>query len=166
MFASTAMADNGKLTTQRGGKMKLEELIHKLSNAYPWTIHEVESILGIKLSNHRPHADNSFLSTRQLAYEEGLLIKEVEVRITKRVGRTGETVRLILDLADEAACFTRERIKKTYPDLSLTDVPRGRSMEEEAYFSSSQLWGRLSFGFKEKRRDCLSSIVFIPEWDD
>ncbi|MDR2259353.1 MAG: hypothetical protein LBE06_00125 [Azoarcus sp.] len=166
MSASTAMADDGRLMIQKGGKMKLEELIHKLSDAYPWTVHEVEGILGIKLSNYRPHADNSFLSTRQLAYEEGLLLKEVEVRITERAGRTGETVRLILDLADEAACFTFERIKQSYPDLALTSIPRTQSLEDQAYFSSKQPWGRLSLGFKEKRPNCLSSIIFIPKWDD
>jgi hypothetical protein len=143
--------------------MKLETLIQKLSDVYPWTVHAVERVLGTKLSNDRPYMDNSFFSTKRLAYEEGLLVNEVEVRI---IESTGKTVRLILSLADDAACFTRKRIEQTYPDIFLTDVPRGRSMEDKAYFTTKRPWGELSFGFKEKRRDCLSSIVFIPEWDD
>jgi hypothetical protein len=145
--------------------MKPEELIQKLSDVYPWRVHDVENILGVKLPKSEKH-HSSFISEQQIAYEGGLLINEVEVRITARADRAGETVRLILNLADDAACFTRKRIEQTYPGLFLTNAPHGHSLEEEANFSSKQSWGRLSFGFKEKRRDCLSSIIFIPEWDD
>ncbi|MDR3323275.1 MAG: hypothetical protein LBS89_03630 [Zoogloeaceae bacterium] len=145
--------------------MKLEELVQKLDDAYPWPVDKVNAILGANLVETDSNGvATPYVTEERLVYDEGLIVEEVELRVFEK---TGEPTRLILDFGDDASCFTLDRVKQTYPVLVITDMPRGRSLEEETNFSTQQSWGRISFGFKERRPDCLSSITFIPkQWDD
>gem|GEM_PF-4848964 len=43
--------------------------------------------------------------------------------------------------------------------------PRGASLNEETHWSRPTPWGKLGFGFAERREDCLSSILIAgPAW--
>jgi hypothetical protein len=81
-----AAAHDDKPSIQQGRKMKLEELVQKSGDAYPWSVREVESVLGTRLSRtHTTGAATSFTSG-PLVYDEGLSIREVEVRVMEKTG--------------------------------------------------------------------------------
>jgi hypothetical protein len=150
---------------ERRTNMKLEELVQKLDAASPWPVEKAEEVLGVKLT--ASPLSNAFISYEvgQLIFEEGLVIEEVELRV-KIV--TKETIRLILNLSDNASCFTRERLKKTYPNLQLdlSNPPRRDSPDAKTYYDTKRSWGHIAFGFKVKRPDCLAGITFIPtKWE-
>ncbi|EGD4401784.1 hypothetical protein RCN32_17045 [Escherichia marmotae] len=41
-------------------------------------------------------------------------------------------------------------VKAQYPQLKITQAPRGGSLDDETVFTSVSAWGEISFGFKEK----------------
>ena len=141
--------------------MKLEELVQKLEDANPWTVERVESVLGARLALVRSNDVFTVHTSGQFLFEEGLIVEEVHLRL--RVDTNG-MIRLIVSLSDEASCFTLDRIKRTYPDTKISPFgfPRGHSLNEQTYHWAKRPWGHIAFGFKERRRDCLSGITFIP----
>jgi hypothetical protein len=77
-------------------------------------------------------------------------------------------IRLILSLEDDTILFTLNRIKKTWADIQLdpSTFPRGQSWDEKRHYRMKRPWGQISFGFKERRPNCLASITFIPKaWE-
>jgi hypothetical protein len=150
---------------ERRMNMKLEELVQKLDTADPWPVEKVEEVLGTKFVVTKQSSITTYYRSGQIIFEEGLIIEQVSFRVDID---TKEMFRLILDISDNASCFTRERLKKTYPDLqlNLSNPPRGDSLNEETSYNTKRPWGRIAFGFKLKRPDCLSGIIFIPaKWD-
>jgi hypothetical protein len=146
-------------------EMKLEELVQRLDAANPWTVESVGHILEVSLVASRSWGPNTSYTAYQLSYGEGLIIEEVEFRLK---APANETIRLILSLSDDANCFSRERIKKSYPNIrpSPFGPPRGTSLNEKEYFWTARQWGNIAFGFKTRRPACLSSITFIPKkWE-
>lgn len=140
--------------------MKLEELVQKLDAANPWTVERVENVLGSKLT--KTYSTKTFAShtAGSFHYEEGLIIEAVELRL--RVA-TNEMARLIVDLSDEASCFTLDRIKRTYPDVQLSPYPPSpNSLDATFGYWAKRPWGHISFQFKMGRPKCLSGITFIP----
>jgi hypothetical protein len=159
--AFVAIAQSPEVISEKN--MNLEELVQKLSDAYPWTLDNVSGVLGQQFVEGSHTSSSTRYFATSLSYEEGLLIGSVELR---RKIKTADAVRLILNLSDDAACFTLNRIKKTYPQLVITGMPNG-APGSETNFSAETSWGRVSFGFKEKRRECLASVTFIPAaWDN
>ena len=156
LFCSTSNAEP---------KMKLEELVQKLEDANPWTVERVESVLGARLALVRSNDVFTVHTSGQFLFEEGLIVEEVHLRLTVA---TNGMIRLIVSLSDEASCFTLDRIKRTYPDTKMSPYgfPRGHSLNEKTYFWTKRPWGHIAFGFKERRRDCLSSIVYIPTGEE
>jgi hypothetical protein len=57
-------------------------------------------------------------------------------------------------------CVEREALLLHYEGLAISDVPRGRSPNEQTYYARQEPWGTLSFGFAEHSPDCLRTIVF------
>jgi hypothetical protein len=150
---------------ERRMNMKLEELVQKLDDANPWPVEKVEEVLGTKLVVTKLSGITTHYKSGQLIFVEGLIIEQVDFRVHMN---TKEMFRLILDISDNASCFTRERLKKVYSDiqLDLNNPPRGDAPGIKIYYNTKRSWGRIAFGFKLKRPDCLSGIIFIPaKWD-
>jgi len=145
--------------------MKLEKLVQKLDAANPWTVERVESVFDSKLALIRSNDVFMVYTAGPFHYEEGLVIEEVHLRLK---ADSNEMIRLIVRLSDDASCFAFDRIKKTYPHTQIGPLagPRGQSLDEETHYWTKRLWGHISFGFKERRPSCLSSVVFIPKaWE-
>ncbi len=62
--------------------------------------------------------------------------------------------------ASPARRVSRKTILERFGPLILTGVPSGRSFEEQAYWSSVEASGKVSFGFAERAPDSLASVVF------
>ena len=149
-------------TSNTEAKMKLEELIQKLDAANPWTTEKVETALESKLIE--TVSTKTFVSYMmgQHLYEEGLIIEEVELRL--RIG-TNKMIRLIVDLSDSASCFTLDRVKEIFPDNPLSG-PGGYTLAGVTYYRTKRSWGQFSFGFNDRRPNCLASIILIPEGEE
>lgn len=79
-------------------------------------------------------------------------------KVELRVSLTDEARGLVL-LRLGGACLPIEEVRARFPDLSLSNQPRGRSLDEEAGYATARPWGRLSFGFKERNPRCLATVV-------
>ena len=51
-------------------------------------------------------------------------------------------------------------VRESFGDLRLLAGPRGKSPEDEMIIGRDEYWGTLSFGFAEKARENLRTIVF------
>jgi hypothetical protein len=116
----------------------------------------VEAVTGVKLS---------LLSSDEYTKSyagHGFALKDTTVgSIDYREAARSNPVRgslLVMDL--NASCITKSAVLARYKPLTIIDEPRGRSLNEETAYARSESWGRLSFGFAERARDCLSSIAF------
>ncbi len=66
---------------------------------------------------------------------------------------------MVLTIAPEAAPKIDAVLLK-FEGLELTAAPSGRSPAEEAEYSRKEDWGLLAFGFAERARDTLRSVIF------
>ena len=87
-----------------------------------------------------------------------IIVRASELRIAK-----GEPARLGLAVLDiDGRCITVGEVKRHYPDIRISDVPRTASPRDRTYWTTTGVHGRISFGFANRRRDCLDGIVFNP----
>jgi hypothetical protein len=159
-FASMMLAC--QQVNARSTQMKLEELLQRLEQARPWTPTKIESALGVKPVLARANEYWSFYSAGPVTLEEGGVVEALEFGLK---GSTQTIAGFTVHLSDDSSCMTRQRITNTYPDIQMDrqNIPRGHSLNEKIYYDTKRAWGELSFGFKERRPDCLSSIVFKLE---
>jgi hypothetical protein len=137
--------------------MKLAKLVQKLEAADPWLVEDVSSVLGgIALTLTYSTQNVLSYTTNNFIHEDNLFIEKVELRRSIKKNRMS---RLILYFNKDATCFARVNLEKIYPDLR-----RGRYERSGViYYDIERAWGRISFGIKTDRIDCLDQIIFIPE---
>lgn len=66
---------------------------------------------------------------------------------------------LVLTLEGKG-CISLDDVKQHYAGLTLSQMPHGHSLEEETGYRTTYNHWKLAFGFKEKRPQCLASVVF------
>ena len=62
--------------------------------------------------------------------------------------------------ASARRCISRMSALNMFGPLTLTGVPGGGSLDEEAHYSRTEPWGLMSIGIAQHAPDWLSSIVF------
>jgi hypothetical protein len=72
----------------------------------------------------------------------------------------GATAGALLNVSVRGVCISKTDIARSYGPLRIIDVPHGHSWDEEFSLGRTERWGELSFGFAERRPDCLSSVSF------
>ena len=150
------------LTAGCSAQMKLEELLQRLEQERPWTPTKIEAVLGAK-----PVRDNTsneywtFYSIGPVDLEEGLIIERLHFGLK---GAAQTIAGFTVYFSDRSSCITRHRIIESYPDIQkdFQNMPRGHSLDEKVYYYTKRTWGTLAFGFKERRPECLASVVFRP----
>jgi hypothetical protein len=118
------------------------------------------------------NAPLSFKMTRQNEYinfynaddfklDDGTSITEIGLRLSKDNGGMAP----LLNFSPSGQCITLDAVKKRYPQLVLTDYPRGRSENEvTSYTAPEDMNGqKVSFSFTVKKPDCLGSVVISAE---
>lgn len=65
----------------------------------------------------------------------------------------------------DGVCISLAELKRNYSDLTITDMPRGHSWDEETSYSTIRYSNnvKLSFGFPEISPDCIRSIAFSTD---
>ncbi len=89
-------------------------------------------------------------------------IESIEARVFHKNNKNAP---YLLALQVSGICITLPELKQYYSDLTITDVPRGRSLEEETSYTTVKYSNnvKLAFGFAEKKPDCLGSVVFSTD---
>ena len=118
------------------------------------------------------NAPLSFKMTRQNEYinfynaddfklDDGTNITAISLRLSKDNGGMAP----LLNFSPSGQCITLDAVKKRYPQLVLTDYPRGRSENEvTSYTAPEDMNGqKVSFSFTVKKPDCLGSVVISAE---
>jgi hypothetical protein len=139
---------------ERKSKMKLDELVQKISTNLPWKVESLNRLLGVNLrQDYSTDLTASYVS-EEVALDDGVKIKQIELRTNKEHGE--EPVLIIIDLDTESACINYEHIKESYPGIVFTGGPLSEVLQTS--YSTMQPWGRLTFEIPES--GCLSGIIF------
>lgn len=141
----------------------LWQAIDALTHRLPFSKANVERLLSARLSETEEGGNDVFqiFKSDPVRLLDGVVIENVDLRI-RRVGP--DPGFLVLDIGGR--CIKIDDVRTHYASLSITDRPRGRSLDEVTSYTASLPWGRLSFGFKERNRQCLASVAFDPREDE
>ena len=108
---------------------------------------------------HNAWTDGFFGGPVTLA--DGVRIEEAFLRVSRRDPSNAWGLVLKID----GSCVPRAEVLRRHEGLAITGHPRGTSLNEETHWSRPTPWGKLGFGFAERREDCLSSILIAgPAW--
>jgi hypothetical protein len=137
--------------------MNLWEIIESLTLKPLFDPNAVEEALGMRLVRYVEPSNDAFdfFQGPGFPLDGGSELQKVSLRL----GRTNPVIALLM-LDITGACIQIEEVRQHYPLIEMTERPRGRSLDEAKVFSTTQSWGRLSFGFRERNPQCLSFVVF------
>jgi len=117
---------------------------------------KIRQALPVEFSERRRSGYSSFYDGGRLSLIGQVDIEAIFLRVRHEDEMRG-MVSLYLD--PDGTCVTLDDVHGHFPDVVITGHPRGHSLDEQTYWSIQQLWGKLSFGFKERNPDCLASVV-------
>jgi hypothetical protein len=155
LFATLLLSGcvNGK--TMDNKMTKFERLIDRILSNPPSTPEAVQTVTGIKITP--TDANDSFRT-----YEGKSVASETSPNVTIELRTPVSTEAtsgplLILNVSEE--CLGREALEARHGALEITQIPRGKSMDEETVFSKKMGWGVLSFGFPENNKTCVKTVT-------
>lgn len=101
--------------------------------------------------------------TKPFTLDDGVVIENADLRVWK-----GSDVPVLINLDISGACITVNDLKRLYPDMKLSSIPRTDSPAEMLYFRTSTDKNNviLFFGFANALPDCLGGIVIREKDDD
>ncbi|MFT4067144.1 hypothetical protein [Paraburkholderia sp.] len=164
---SQSAVQHGKNSQIAKADMTLWQTIDAVAQQIPFTRTRIESLLVTQLvekDTSRDPIQNTafqFYTGGPLKLSDDVVISNVDLRIRHRAGHPGF---LVLNL--DSSCITLDTVRAHYHGIRLTDHPRGRSLDEAASYSAFPEWGKLSFGFKERNRSCLTYVVLNPRFNE
>ncbi|MCR2746142.1 hypothetical protein [Limnobacter parvus] len=107
-----------------------------------------------------------FFSGQQLALAGNSSIVKIDLRLPRDTSNSNSNSNSnskgMLALDVDGKCITVQQVSQQFSDLAITGVPRGGSLEEATTFTTNTAWGKISFGFQQKKSDCLGYLVFNP----
>ncbi len=145
----------GKTTMTTPAK-SFDDLIMAMVAAPPMNPVQVETALGTALSIAPGDGPFRIYAGKAGPGSDGRSAT-VEYRMPVSAAATAGPM-LILKL--DGPCLNKAQVQNRYGPLKLLDVPRGTSLDEESSFARIYPWGRLSFGFPERDRDCAKTVVY------
>jgi hypothetical protein len=128
-----------------------------VERSLPLTPESAEKLLGTNLEEHGSSSAFAFYVGGPLQLNDGTVIG-----VDLRMPREDPTRPAFLSFSIGGRCVERAQIGEAYGPSRLTGVPTGRSENEETAYSVKRTWGQITFGYSEKRPDCLSSVTFDP----
>jgi hypothetical protein len=146
------------------GDMDLWKTIDALAQEIPFSQEAVETVLSAQLTEKPLGSGNDLFhlfESQPVTLPDGVIISNVDLRIKREGDHPGFLV-LEMDVTDGTG-VTLEQVQAPYTKLTLTNTPRGDSLEEEFSYSQDLRWGKLTFGFKAGDPERLASIAFDPK---
>lgn len=157
--AAYAFEQKGIPMNKAPATMTIWQTIAQLTQQISFSEEKVEEILATKLNRSAEQGNEYFwfYESGGIALQSGTILK-VDLRIQREGNHPGF---LVLNVSGD--CITLPDVRLHYEKLQLTDSPRGRSLDEVTSYTATLPWGGLSFSFKERRPECLSSVAFQPK---
>jgi hypothetical protein len=154
-----AYAKSGKDQKMSQELKSVQNLLGQIRPAAPFTLSSIADIFNTRLSEKNRNQYFAFFEADNSVSDGGLKIEKVDFRV--RIDGDPHPGFLVVRIGD--ACVKKSDVLNFYDKLTISEIPRGRSLNEETHYSLNDEWGKVSFGFAEKNPDCLSSIVFDPK---
>lgn len=128
----------------------------------PFDVPTLASVLQVQVLQREIHSGwTGGFSDGPVLLAHGVTIEEAFLRVSQR--DPANAWALVLTMG--GPCVPRAEVLRRHDGLEITGHPRGGSLDEATTWSRSEPWGRLAFGFAERRPDCLSSILIAgPAW--
>ncbi|WP_420300564.1 hypothetical protein [Enterobacter sp. BNK-8] len=104
----------------------------------------------------------NFYNADDIKLADGTNITAIELRLSK----DNDGMAPLLNFSPSSGqCITLDTVKKHYPQLTLTDYPRGRSENEvTSHTARKDMNGqKVSFSFTVKNPHCLGSVVISAD---
>jgi hypothetical protein len=139
--------------------LTLWQTIETLAVQLPFSTQNVGRTLSTTFSDTLAAGGNlfQFFEGSPVRLADGTELARIDLRIKREDASRGF---LVLEL--KGRCVPLAEVRQHYAALDITDVPRGRSLDEATTFTVTPGWGRLSFGFTERNPDCLAFVAFDP----
>lgn len=116
--------------------------------------------LSFKMTRQNEYIN--FYNADDIKLADGTNITAIELRLSK----DNNGMAPLLNFSPSSGqCITLDTVKKHYPQLTLTDYPRGRSENEvTSYTARKDMNGqKVSFSFTVKNPHCLGSVVISAD---
>jgi len=133
----------------------LWQLIETLIELPSYTLDTIKPIFPVELSERHRSAYTSFYEGGPVYLTDRVMIETINLGIRHE---NGVSRWLGLDLGPNGTCVKLDDVYLHYPNITIIDTPRGKSLDEATYWAIKWPWGRLAFGFKERNRECLASV--------
>ncbi len=141
-----------------GTTKSLWEIMTLLRSESAMTRESIERDFAIQLTLKNQNQYTLFYASAGPQLNDNLRIANIDFRVPAPDASPRGSF-LVLTL-DGIGCITLDDVKQHYDGLTLSQVPHGHSLEEETGYRTTFNYWRLAFGFKEKRPECLASVVF------
>jgi len=155
IFFSSCTLESQKRSSMNLNNTTLWYLIGALSDEHDFTLEIIEKLF-----------QNNFVvrhhATSFATYEGGPVRLSDQIKLEKIELRVGHAdgIGKLMTLDISGACITFKDVYMHYPNIVLSEIPRGNSFNEATFYSFQQPHEKLSFGFKENNPECLSMVVF------
>lgn len=154
MAATSAVAQAEKRSTMDIQSYNLWQLLEALGDQPSLAPDKIGLSLPVDFVEKKRNRYFSFHQGGQFSLADQIEIDNVELRTSLADDSKGLVV---LGLA--GACLPIDQVRAHYPEVTISDAPRGRSPDEQTSYSTRQPWGRLSFGFSERNPKCVATVV-------
>lgn len=156
LFVGTGFAQSESIHMKQ---LDIWTVVNYLPTRLPFAKESVEKSLNVVLIAKATGNDVfTFFEGGPVPLADSRRLEKIDLRIRREQPHPG-----FLMLSVAGSCIPREEVLDRYKGLSITSVPRGRSPDEQTYWSREDAWGWIRFGFAERNPDCLSSVVFDPK---
>lgn len=157
LFTQTTGSAQTEVRSMKNIEMTIWQLSDTISRTMPTSKKSIESLLGIEFKEEGNTPFVLLTSEPGIKLADSVGIDKVSLFIKPSMV-FDEKSAFALELS--GACIPLAAVREHYGQLTLTQSPRGRSLEETTVYTVNQPWGSLAFAFKEKQPACLFSMTF------
>jgi hypothetical protein len=136
-------------------QMTLWQLVDQLASRMPVSAAKLQDLMKASLNEIARDEDFAHFSCPGPSLNDGVVVSKVDLLMQPSAPNDDESV-VAVEL--KGACIPLSQVRTHYPDLAVTSVPRGRSLEEMTIYSVRWAACDVSFSFREAIPDCLFRV--------
>jgi hypothetical protein len=151
-----ASKDNTMINLNRS----IWNLIDDIQTQSSLTLAHVEKTLVQTLAHDTRHSNEyfKFYKGQSIQFAGEVKVSTIDLRLPQQGAQSPGMLLMYL----EGKCITMPQLKQQYENLKITEIPRGKSLEEATTYTANNSWGEIDFGFQMKKPDCLAYVILKP----